>query len=279
MNVTAAARTIQRVVVRLDAASESHTATETAAHLAARARAPLHGIFVLDPDLLSLAALPFARQVTLGAGSERLTPRDAELHLRAAAEQARRELFAAASRHRVAASFEIVRSAPDAALSGASERDLIVAAGLSRPIARHFRVEYRFWAAVEVASGPFLLARHAWTGSGSVVALLRDRGPGAARLIEAAAQIAHAADLGLTVICLPEVAGAKDLEKWIADQIADTPVRLQVEVAPAEPADLYRQIAELDCRLLAIEAGLTESGAERLRDLVERLACDVLIVR
>ena len=45
-------RAIERVVVTLDAASENRAAIETAARLAARAKAPLHGIFVEDEDLL-----------------------------------------------------------------------------------------------------------------------------------------------------------------------------------------------------------------------------------
>ena len=93
------------------------------------------------------------------------------------------------------------------------------------------------------------------------------------RLLDAAVQIAQSADSVLTVIYPAEVAGT-GFETWIADRLADRPVRLQVEVAPAEPAALRQQIDELDCRLLAIEAG----GAA-LRDLVERYACDILIVR
>ena len=64
---------IERVVVTLDAASEYRTAIDTAVRLAARTGAPLHGLFVEDPDLLYLAALPFARQVTIGRGAEKLT--------------------------------------------------------------------------------------------------------------------------------------------------------------------------------------------------------------
>ena len=64
---------VGRVVIPLDVASEGATAIETAARLAARANAPLHGIFVEDQDLLSVANLPFARQVTLGRGTEPLT--------------------------------------------------------------------------------------------------------------------------------------------------------------------------------------------------------------
>jgi K+-sensing histidine kinase KdpD len=78
---------IGRVVIPLDAASEGATAIETAARLAARANAPLHGIFVEDEDLLRLANLPFARQVTFGAGTEQLTVERVELQLRAAAER------------------------------------------------------------------------------------------------------------------------------------------------------------------------------------------------
>ena len=64
---------IERVIVPLDAASETGTAIDTAAHLAARWRVPLHGLFIEDEELIDLAGLPFARQVTLGAGLELLT--------------------------------------------------------------------------------------------------------------------------------------------------------------------------------------------------------------
>jgi nucleotide-binding universal stress UspA family protein len=265
---------IERVIVPLDAASESLTAIDTAARLAAHAEAQLHGIFVEDEDLLHLARLPFARQFTLGAGAEQLTTEHVELHLRIAAERARRELFAAAERHGVTCSFEIVRGASESALTGASERDLVVACALTRPIAGHFRVECRWWSSIEAMPGPFLLARHAWSANGSVVMLLRDRGPASVRLLEAAAQIADAADTLLTVICPPAIARAERFEQWIADRLAGHPVRLQVEIAPAEPAALRQRLGELDCRLLAIGA-----GSDPLRDFVERYTCDILIVR
>lgn len=274
-----AARPIERVVVPLDAASENRIAIDTAARLAARAKAPLHGIFVEDEDLLHLAGLPFARQMTLGADAEPLTTEHVELHLRIAAERARQDLLVAAKRHGVECSFEVVRGASESALTGASERDLVVAAWLTRPIAGNFRVECRWWSSIEVAPGPFLLARHLWRASGSVVMLLRDRGAGSVRLLDAAAQIAQAADRVLTVICPPAVAGAARFETWIADRLAGHPVRLQVEVAPAEPAALHRRIGELDCRLLAVEAGLAEGSGDRLRGFVERFACDILVVR
>jgi hypothetical protein len=269
---------IERVVVRLDAASENRTAIDTAARLAARAKAPLHGVFVEDEDLLRLGRLPFARQITLGAGAEAFTTEQVELHLRVAAERARRDVVAAAKRHAVKCSFEIVRGDSESALSGATARDLVVAGALTRPIAGYFRVESRWLGSVEAAPGPFLLAQHNWSASGSLVILLRDRSAGSVRLIEAAAQIAEAEGLGLTVICSPSVAGATGLEKWISERLAAFSVRLQIEVSPPEPAALRRRIVELDCRLLAIEAGTAEGDAVRLREFAEHFVCDVLIV-
>lgn len=270
-------RPIERIVVPLDAASEHRIAIETAARLAARAKAKLHGVFVEDQDLLRLANLPFARQFTLGSGAERLTTEQITLHLHVAAERARQELFAAAAVHGVTASFEIVRGASESALTGASRHDLVVAGALTRPIAGHFRVECRWWSSIEATSGPFLLARHAWRADGAVVLLLRDLSAASARLLEAAAQIAETADRMLTVICPPALAGA-EFEAWIAGRLAGHPGRLQVEIEPPEPAALHQRISELDCRCLAVAAGGAEGSGERLRELAERFGCDILIV-
>ena len=35
---------------------------------------------------------------------------------------------------------------------------------------------------------------------------------------------------------------------------------------------------ELDYGLVAVEAGFVEDGPDRMRELVERLACDLLVV-
>jgi nucleotide-binding universal stress UspA family protein len=270
---------IERVVVPLDAAAENQAAIETAARLAARAGAALRGIFIEDEELLFVAALPFTRQVAAGTGARPFTVEDTELQLRAAAERARGELIATAQRYRVEASFEVVRGGTGAALSGISERDLVVAGALGRPVTAHFRVECRWWSSIEVTPGPFLLARHGSYSGGGVVVLLRDRGPGSARLLTTAAQIAEAGDGELIVICPPPIADAADLRDWLAERLAGFRVRLRVEAAP-DRSDLPHHLArDLAGRLLAVEAGSVEGGTARLRDFVERFSWDVLIVR
>ena len=271
---------IERVVVTLDAASENRAAIDTAARLAARTGAALHGVFVEDEELLHLAALPFARQITIGTGAEKLSSDDIALQLRAEAARARRELTAAARSYRVDCTFEVIRGGNEVAIAGASERDLVVAGGLTRPIGRHFRVEARRWSSLRSAAapGPLLLARTAWTAAGSVVILLRDRGAASMRLFDAAAQIAAASGSVLAVLSSPGDAGAAAFDRWVADRGSTHRQRVQIEAAPAEPSALRERLRLLDCRLVAIEAGSAEDNGNGLRKFVEGFACDMLIV-
>ena len=98
--------------------------------------------------------------------------------------------------------------------------------------------------------------------------LLRDRGPASARLLEAAAQIAQATDTLLTVICPPAIAGAERFEKWIADRLAGHPVRLQVEVGPAEPVALRQRIGELDLPSAGDRGRRAASGCANLSSVL-----------
>src|SRR5262249_8415565 len=167
---------IKRVVIPLDAASETGTAIDTAARLAARWRVPLHGVFIEDEELIGLAGLPFARQVTLGTGLEPLTRDHVEHHFRAFAERARREFSAAADRHGVKWSFAVGRGR-FAAGDLCGEDDFVVAAAATRPIGGHFRIASRCWSWTATITRPFLLAKREWETGGSVLTLLRRRGP------------------------------------------------------------------------------------------------------
>ncbi|HJU18729.1 MAG TPA: Lon-insertion domain-containing protein [Stellaceae bacterium] len=269
---------IERVVVPFDAASDTHNAIAAAVRLAAHAKARLHGVFIEDEDLLHLADLPFARHVTWAAGSAPLSDQEIARQLRGAAARVRQELEAAARRNRVEWSFEVLRLAADAPLAAATERDLVVAGALTRPIGRHFRTEWRWWSSVEQVPGSLLLAQSDWNAGGSVVAVLRDRGPGSARLVEMAARLAEAAAGTLTVICPPQLAGEPGFAAWIAEQAGSYSVPLQIEGAPAAPAELDRRLAEFHCRMLVVSAG-AEGRSARLRELFTRFACDILVVR
>jgi hypothetical protein len=270
--------TIERVVVALDAVSENRAAIDAAARLAARWKVRLHGVFVEDEDLLRLANLPFARQVSLGAGVEILTMPQAERQLRVFAERARRDVMAAARRHGAEASFEIVRATSGSGVAAVST-DFVVAGSLTRSIGGHFRVESHWWSAVQPASASFLLTHRDWDPQGSTVVLLRNREAAAERLLDAAAHFAQHHGGRLAVICAQELVDDEGFEAWLGERLARHAVRVEIDLAPPEPAALLGRIIELECRVVAIEAGASHAHPDRLREIVARVSCDVLVVR
>jgi nucleotide-binding universal stress UspA family protein len=269
---------IKRVVVPLDAASETGTAIDTAARLAARWRVPLHGVFIEDQELIGLAGLPFARQVTLGTGAEPLTRDHVEDHFRAFADRVRHELAAAADRHGVKWSFEVGHSSPAAGGLG-GEDDFIVAGAVTRPIGGHFRISSRCWSWTATITRPFLLAQREWQSGGSVFTLLRRRSPRSARTLAIAAQIAAFGGSSLTVAGTPDLAGSDDFAAWVSGLLEGHSLNLQTEPVAPEPAALRQRIIDLDCRLLVLETVEHDPGPDDLRELAEHLACDVLIIR
>jgi hypothetical protein len=269
---------IERVVVALDATSENRAAIETAARLAARWKAHLHGVFVEDDDLMRLARLPFARQVTFGFGVEALNLQQARRQMHAFAQRTRTELAAAARRHHVEWSFEIVHDAAASRIGGAEVTDFLVFGTATRPIGGHFRVECRWWSVVEPGASSLLLAHRDWR-EGTVVAVLDDQGPATERLVAVAAQLAEAAGGGLTLICPPELTSEPGFSAWLDSRLAGLPVKAEIDIAPDGSAVLIRRIAQLDCRIVALAAGTPHAQPERLRDIVAKTACDVLVVR
>jgi hypothetical protein len=269
---------IERVLLALDAAVETRGAIATAARLAARAGVQLHAVFVEDEELLRLADLPVARHVVAGSAAAPFSTEEVELHLRAAAARVQEEVLAAAHGHALECSFEIVRGGAETALAAASERDLVVAAAVARPVAGYFRVQSRWIRVHEQAPGPFLLVCESSVEHGGVVALMRERGPASGRLLRAAALLADLAEASLTVICPPGLAAAHGFARWVEDEVGPAAARPQVESAPSEPAELPRRLAALGCGMVAIGADAAEEGFERLREWIARLGCDVLVV-
>jgi hypothetical protein len=263
---------IERIVVPLDATADFAATIDTAARLAARWHVPLHAVFVEDEELLQAAGLPFTREVTLQTGREVLTPQQVETHFRAFAERARRDVAAAAARHHVEFSFAIARGPVATIALSDREHDFVVVSAATRPIGRHFRIARRGRRGPRGAAHSVLLARRAWQGGGSVVTIVRQRGPEAARRLDIAAQIAGFGGSRLYVLGAADLAQPEEFADWVGEVLEGRAVRVATEISGLEPAALRRRLVALDCRLVALGADhgeLQQAAAE----------CDVLITR
>jgi nucleotide-binding universal stress UspA family protein len=97
------------ILVAIDASPHSLAALETAARVASRLHAELHGMYVEDINLLRTAELPFASAIGASGKPHPLTVDALERELRRQAEIARRAVEAAGARSHVVCSFAVAR--------------------------------------------------------------------------------------------------------------------------------------------------------------------------
>ncbi|MCF8471101.1 MAG: hypothetical protein K9G30_09985, partial [Parvibaculum sp.] len=115
------------IVVGLDTSFIAREALSLAARLAASLDARLSGVFVEDENLLALAALPFAREISFSGEVRGVDPERMLRAMKAQAGSARRMLALAATEQNVEWSFAVRRGRPLAPLAvGPAAGDTLV---------------------------------------------------------------------------------------------------------------------------------------------------------
>lgn len=248
---------IRRVLVALDAASSGAAALDSAARLAALVGAELQGLFVEDIDLLRLAALPFAQEVSVSSAAERRIDASAVQALFRVKIEERRQLLAVAAQGAGARwSFRVVRGRTiDAAFGAAAEADLLFL-GRRRD-------------ALPAINAP------------RPVVVLASGSPKDRDSLQLAAHMSGGNGGGIVVLVTPGEHGTMDLaiaecERLSAQLGAGT---IRYEHAPSQVAAIAEAVRRCRGKLLLIEpqgVGLTRS---QIAELVERVDCPVLLVQ
>lgn len=133
---------IRRIMVALDASGSSMTALHNSVELAARLGAELVGLYVEDTNLLRLAQLPFAHEVSAFSETlHRLDALDLERHFRYEAARVRRIIFNLCEERNVPCRFEVFRGTVAAELlAAAADADLMVLGKIGRSYAGTKRI-------------------------------------------------------------------------------------------------------------------------------------------
>src|SRR5581483_4877961 len=243
---------VTRVVIRLDAVSDSRGTIDAATRLALRWHARLHGVFVEDEALMQLAELPFARQIGLRSGHQALDAAAMRDEFKALARHARQMLAEAAQPRRLDWSFEVIRGAADAPIATAGPGDFIVMQAAARPFAK-LRLPVRRPAPRAVRQ-PTLMLRRAAHRPGSVVAVVSGA-PGDAleRALGLAADLAAAEAASLTVLDYSRAPGSQAIEGWASRRAPGSP-QLRIERPPPGSERAHGRRALASCCVLAVAA-------------------------
>jgi nucleotide-binding universal stress UspA family protein len=273
---------IRRILVALDASPSSLSALHSAVELAAGLEAELIGLYVEDTNLLRLAQLPFAREVSaFSATLRRLEALELERQLKTQAERMRQILSRLCAEQGVSWQFQVSRGAVGAEiLAAAVNADLMVIGKIGRSFPGTRRTGSITRLIVSQRPGMTLILQTGTLLSYPVI-LLYDGSEQAKKALNAVGHLAKAHDGRLTVLI---VADSKDqarrLEMDVIQQLQEYELgadfRLLVRYTLEQIA---RQIRREGSGPVVIPCEPDVDDKEPLSSLIDEVTNPVLLVR
>ncbi|MDE0341814.1 MAG: universal stress protein [Deltaproteobacteria bacterium] len=283
MSRPAPAFDVRRIVVAIDGSPEARDVLEAAARLAARLHAELEGVFVRDINLVHLARLPVGREIQFLTGQGRdFTAEALEADIRTREFTARRALAAAAERVHVQYSFRTAQGQVDVEyVTAADAGDLLIVGSGSRSPWGTARFTHTAREVAERAPRSVLVSRPgAWFAAG-VPLVCHDGGTGSWRALDAGLYFFGVHEGRLAVLILANDRGeAETLRAQVEAHLAARGVspRFLYGVRPRAP-EVCRLAGEAGAGVLVMAADCPALDAPRRREVLESIACPVLIVR
>lgn len=272
--------TIRRILVALDTSRYSLAALEAAVELAADLEAELQGLFVEDVNLLRLAGLSVAREVSYPfAATARLDRARMERQLRAQAAQARQALATACERRQIKWSFRVVRGevTPEV-LAAALGADLLSLGKASRPLTRRVRMGSTARAAAAQAPHSVLLLQ-CDVGISPPVVMTYDGSSTARQTLVMAERLAQESGGYLTILILADTTeAAQRLQTQTTDWLRGHELVVRHRrLINAGVATLTHEVRAEGSGVLVLSAAILPP--EALQTLLDEVDCPVLLVR
>ncbi|MDE0028026.1 MAG: universal stress protein [Deltaproteobacteria bacterium] len=282
MSRPAPAFDVRRIVVAMDGSPEAGNVLEAAARLAARLQAELEGVFVRDINLVHLARLPVGREIQFLTGQGRdFTAEALEADIRTREFAARRALAAAAERVHVQYSFRTAQGQVDVEMvTAAGGGDLVIVSSGSRSPWGAARSTRTAREVAERAPRSVLISKPGALLAG-VPLVCHDGSIGSWRALDAGLYFFGLHEGRLAVLILADDrAEAETLRAQVEARLAARGVspRVLYGVRPRAP-EVCRLAGEAGAAVLVMAADCPALDAPRRREVLEAIACPVLIVR
>ena len=272
-------RPIRRILLAIDGSPHSLAAMQAAVDLSAGLDAELVAVFVEDLNLLRMAELPIASEVShYTASINRLKPERIRRQLKAQASQARAALAKQARRQAVAWEFIVLQGDISLELLAKAEAaDLMILgkAGWSRAS----RMGSTARLIVREAPGFVMIIQKGvrWTRP---VLLVYDGSPPARSGVAVAILLSEQGGQPLSVmIVAPDEPSADRLQQEVTDALGAEADDVTIfRVLATRSLDLGRLVKSMDC-LLVVRADLTGPAGEPLIEFLDGLEGPVMVLR
>jgi nucleotide-binding universal stress UspA family protein len=268
----------------MDASPHGQAALQAAAQLATQMRAELQGLFVEDVNLLRLASLPFAQELSLvSAQRRRLERPEVERQLRVQARRLRQLFEAMLAQQRLHGRFRVARGrVQQQILQAAEQADLIILGRAFQVDTGPERLGRATRAVVSRVPGLILLMEKGAELRPPIV-IVYDGSSSSRRALDAALALQEESDMDmpLTVIIWGDGEAEADTLKGEVNvwrQARSVTVRYKA-LTDAEPNGLALCIQREACGVLVLPARGQILRDETVLDLIEKVALPVLLVK
>lgn len=272
---------VRRIVVALDASTESGPAVAIAAHFAARLHAELGGLFIEQRELIELEEHPVARHISLPLGRGGLVKRGTmQRELRSMALEARRELERASRRWQLRVSFDVVRGRLEGQVVERTDPgDLIVVESTGRRLTRSVRLPS---SGTRIGTGidrSVLFLTSAVAPVRSVV-VLYDGSLQSRRGLGAARRLAETDGIMLTVLVVGESReDATELLESLEGRVPPT-ARVHMHRIADNAADrIARAVRGVHGDLFIVGGDTEVTGVDDVESFLSEIGCPLLVIR
>ncbi|RJQ83814.1 MAG: hypothetical protein C4519_06205 [Desulfobacteraceae bacterium] len=274
---------IRRIMVALDASESSLSALHNAVDLAARLGAQLIGLYVEDINLLRLAQLPIAHEVSAFSQTlRRLDGLDLERQFRDDAARVHRAILNICAERNVPCRFEVFRGLVAAELlAAAAQADLMVVGKIGRSYSGTKRIGSITRMIVSRRTGLTLILQSGALLTILPVVLLYDGSPQARKSLAVAAHLARAPQGRLTVFVVADNRqDARRFETEVLEylQVYELGAEFRLLVRDAL-AGIAQRIRLESAGPVVIPCGAQEQEGEQLCALISEISNPVLLVR
>jgi len=273
---------VRRILVALDASTQSLAALETAVALAVEMGAELEGLFVEDINLVRVAALPVARRIFYPSGTEEpLDTARMEHELKVQARRAQRSLALMAERSGIRWSFRVVRGKVSVEiLAAASGSDLLTVGGSGWSLARKMQLGSTARNAAINAPKALLLVKQPLAANRPVMVVF-DGSPPAEQALQAATRLVRDFRSRLTVFLVADSSrNTQALERQVGHLLKAKGVQARFRPVHTTDALHLADAVESEAGGLLVLARHYERLSEKaIQHLVRLVSNPVLLVR
>lgn len=272
-------KAIKRILVALDASQANKSLVQAANMLASRLDAELQALFVEDINLLQLAQLPFAREMTYGSTTARqITLPELEKQLDAQVMRLRRFVEDTARQSNTRVRFNAVRGQIETELCSAAQASDLLIVGKNTQLTRYSEKLGRITREIiSHAACNILLLQHG-SEVGLPVGVFFDGGPASQRALHLGMQLVND-DYQQLIVIYPHT-DSQRLQEQVMQQIGPSAIQpASMELDDNTPDAIADVLAHCNARVLLLADEQAIFTLEQRHAIIRQSKLPVIVIR